>query len=209
MAEVVLYDYWRSTASWRVRIGLHLAGIAFESRAVDLLHGDQRAAAHLARSPQGLVPVLDIDGIRLTQSLAMLDYLEATGRIALTPADPAQAARARAVALGIACDIHPVCNLRVVAHAAALSGRDETKAEWMRAFIRPGLEAIEAMLDAQGPFAMGDTLTLADLCIVPQLYNAARWGVQTNDLPRLTRVAAHCATLDAFQKAEARAPQTT
>lgn len=207
MTDAVLYDYWRSSASWRVRIALNLAGLAWESRPVDLVAGDQRGAAHVARNPQALVPVLEIDGLRLTQSLAMLDYLEATGRVALTPKDPGQAARMRAVALAIACDIHPVCNLRVAAHAVQITGREETRAEWMRHFIRPGLEAVEAMLDDTGPYCLGSDLTQADLCLIPQLYNAARWGVPTDDLPRVTRVAAACADLEAFRRATAEAMQ--
>ncbi|QEW21018.1 Maleylpyruvate isomerase [Marinibacterium anthonyi] len=207
MTDAVLYDYWRSSASWRVRIALNLAGLAWESRPVDLVAGDQRGAAHVARNPQALVPVLEIDGLRLTQSLAMLDYLEATGRVALTPKDPGQAARMRAIALAIACDIHPVCNLRVAAHAVQITGREETRAEWMRHFIRPGLEAVEAMLDDTGPYCLGPDLTQADLCLIPQLYNAARWGVPTDDLPRVTRVAAACADLEAFRRATAEAMQ--
>lgn len=208
MADVVLYDYWRSSASWRVRIALNLSGIDWECRPVDLMTGDQRSAAHLARNPQGLVPVLEIDGLRLTQSLAILEYLEETGRLSLRPEAPAQAARMRAIALAIACDVHPVCNLRVAAQAAALTGRDDTRADWMRHFIRPGLEAVEAMLDETGPYCMGAALTQADLCLIPQLYNAARWGVETSDLTRITRVARACAELDAFRRAapEARLP---
>ncbi len=208
MADAVLYDYWRSSASWRVRIALNLAGIEWESRPVDLVAGDQRGTAHLARNPQGLVPVLEIDGLRLTQSLAILDYLEETGRLSLRPDAPAQAARMRAIALAIACDVHPVCNLRVAAHAAALTGQDDTRADWMCHFIRPGLEAVEALLDETGPYCMGAALTQADLCLIPQLYNAARWGVETSDLTRITRVARACAELYAFRRAapEARLP---
>lgn len=207
MTEAVLYDYWRSSASWRVRIALNLAGLDWESRPVDLVAGDQRGAAHVARNPQALVPVLEIDGLRLTQSLAMLDYLEATGRVTLTPKDPGQAARMRAIALAIACDIHPVCNLRVAAHAVQITNREETRAEWMRHVIRPGLEAVEEMLDDTGPYCMGPDLTQADLCLIPQLYNAARWGVPTDDLPRVTRVASACADIDAFRRATAEAMQ--
>lgn len=207
MPEAVLYDYWRSTASWRVRIALNLAGLDWQSRPVDLLAGDQRGAEHLALNPQALVPVLDIDGLRLTQSLAILDYLEETGRVSLRPSDPAQAARMRAIAQAIACDLHPVCNLRVAAHAAALTGLEDTRADWMRHFIRPGLEAVEALLDETGPYCNGAALTQADLCLIPQLYNAARWGVETADLPRITRVARACAGLDAFRRAEPEAMQ--
>ena len=205
MAEVVLHDYWRSTASWRVRIALNLSGLAWQRRAVDLRAGDQHRQAHLALNPQGLVPVLEIDGLHLTQSLAILDYLEATGRLALVPPDPGQAARARAVALAVACDIHPVCNLRVADHVARLTGREETRADWMRATLLPGLAAVERMLDPHGPFCLGPDLTQADLCLSPQHYNAARWGVALDDLPRITRVAAACAGLDAFRNASAEA----
>lgn len=207
MPEALLYDYWRSSASWRVRIALNLSGLDWESRPVDLLSGEQRGADHLARNPQGLVPVLEIDGLRLTQSLAILDYLEDTGRLSLRPSEPAEAARMRAIAQAIACDLHPVCNLRVASHAAALTGQEETRADWMRHFIRPGLEAVEALLDESGPYCMGAALTQADLCLIPQLYNAARWGVPSDDLPRITRVARACAGLDAFRKAEAAAMQ--
>ncbi|WP_370244249.1 maleylacetoacetate isomerase [Salipiger sp.] len=201
MTDVVLYDYWRSTASWRVRIALNLADLSYSAVPVDLVAGDQGEDAHVARNPQALVPVLEIDGLRLTQSMAILDYLEDTGRLSLRPADPAQTARMRAVLQAIACEIHPVCNLRVAAHAARLTGRDETRAEWMQQFIRPGLVAIERMLDEAGPFCMGASLTQADLALIPQLYNADRWGVDTSDLPKIARVAAACADLPAFQAA--------
>ena len=196
--EAVLYDYWRSTASWRVRIALNLSGICWQSHPVDLLAGEQGSEAHLARNPQGLVPVLDIDGHRLTQSLAILDYLEATGRVSLVPDEPALAARMRAVSMAIACDLHPVCNLRVAAHAVALTGREETRGDWMRHFIRTGLETVERMLDPEGSFCVGASPTQADLCLFPQLYNATRWNVTVDDLPRIQRVARNCENLAAF-----------
>lgn len=199
--EVVLYDYWRSTASYRLRIALNLAGIAYCAVPVDLVAGDHGATPHLARNPQGMVPVLVIDGLRLTQSMAILDYLEDMGHLALRPADPAERARMRAVVQAVACDIHPVCNLRVLSRAVQISGQEDTRAEWSRHFIRSGLEAIEQMLDETGPFAMGTEVSQADVVLIPQLYNAARWGVPTEDLPRLTRVAAACAPLPAFQAA--------
>ncbi|MBO9397680.1 maleylacetoacetate isomerase [Shimia sp. R9_2] len=202
--STVLYDYWRSSASYRVRIALHLAGVPFERVTVDLLAGAHKAPDHLARHPQGLVPVLDIDGHRLTQSLAILDYLNDTRGMGLLPEDPAHAAQVRALAHTVAVDVHPVCNLSVVRHAtrAAPDPAQATKA-WMQRFIRPGLAAFEAQLAAfsQTPFACGETLSLADICLIPQLYNAARWEVDTRDLPRIHAVATACAAHPAFAAA--------
>lgn len=203
MSGVILYDYWRSSASYRVRIALHLAGIDYTSVAVDLLADEHHSAAHLARNPQGRVPVLDIDGQRFTQSLAIIEYLDATRGLGLLARDPAVAARQRAAAHVLAIDVHPICNLGVVAYAAALTGRDETKEAWMRHFIRPGLEAFEALLGSFAParFSTGATPSLADICLVPQLYNARRWGIAHDDLPRLSAAASACAELPAFAAA--------
>lgn len=202
--EIVLHDYWRSTASWRVRIALHLAGLPFRTVAVDLASGAQTAPGHLALNPQGLVPALEIDGLLLTQSLAILDYLEDTGRVALVPDDPADKARMRAVCFTICADIHPVANLRVLNRVAALAG-ETARGAWAAAIIRDGLVAVEALLARapQGRHALGDALTQADLCIVPQLYSAARWGAATDDLPRLTAAAAAVASHPAFCAAHA------
>ncbi len=205
--SVLLHDYWRSTASWRVRIALHLKGIAFTSAKVDLVAGDQRRPAHLARNPQGLVPVLDIDGLRLTQSLAIIGYLDDTRpEPPLLPADPAGRARVRAIAHAIAMDIHPVCNLGVAAHVVALTdGGDAVRKGWMQHFIRKGLVAVETLLDhpATGTCCHGDSVTLADLCLVPQLYNAARWQADISDLPRIAAIATHLHDLPAFAAADA------
>lgn len=200
---VVLHDYWRSSASYRVRIALGLAGLAWESRSVNLLAAEHRAPDHLARNPQGLVPVLDIDGLRLTQSLAILEYLDETRGLGLLPPDAAGRARVRALAHAVAMEIHPVCNLSVARHAVDASGGAITMEGWMRRFIGPGLQALEAMLDhpATGRFCHGDTVTLADLCLVPQLYNAARWGVDTASLPRITAISKELDTLAAVQAA--------
>jgi maleylacetoacetate isomerase len=214
MTDVVLYDYWRSSASFRVRIALHLKGIAFTSEPVDLLDGSQRGAAHLARNPQGFVPALAIDGMMLTQSLAILEYLDArTPEPPLLPDDPAEAARLRAIAHAIAMEIHPICNPSVVAHhAAAFDGDADDKADWMRHFIDKGLRAVESLATQlratpthAGSFLHGDAPGLADCVLVPQLYNARRWGVDLADMPRLVEIDAACMALPAFR---AGAPET-
>lgn len=205
--QPVLYDYWRSTASWRVRIGLNLKGVEYEARNVHLVEGEHRAQEHLQRNPQGYVPVLDIDGRMLTQSLAILEYLDETRPDpALLPADAAGRARVRALAHVIAMDIHPVCNLNVAAHATELAGGDEAvRVAWMQHFIRKGLVAFEALLDhpSTGSCCHGDTPTLADICLVPQLYNAARWQADIGDLHRIAAVAGHLRSLPAFKAADA------
>lgn len=199
--SVVLYDYWRSSAAFRVRIALNLAGIAYRSVPVNLLDGEQGAPENLGRNPQGLVPTLEIDGLRLTQSLAIIDYLDETRGLGLLPGDAAGRARVRALAHAVAMDIHPVCNLSVARHAVAIAGIG--MADWMRHFIGPRLAAVEALLDhpATGAFAHGDRPGLADIVIVPQLYNARRWGVDLGGLRRLQAVDAACAALPAFAAA--------
>lgn len=199
--QAVLYDYWRSSASYRVRIALNLAGIAYEGVVVDLLARDHKGAAHLARNPQGFVPVLEIDGHRFTQSLAILEYLDETRAIGLLPKDPAARAQQRALAQSLAVDVHPVCNLSVVGHVAGLAAQPEgAKEAWMRHFIEPGLAAFEGLLAEmpEAPFCGGEAPGLADLCLVPQIYNADRWGADYSDCPRLRAVLANCAAHPAF-----------
>lgn len=203
---ITLYDYWRSSASYRVRIALNLAGLDWRSVSVNLADGAQRGEDHLARNPQGLVPVLEIDGHRFTQSLAIIEYLDETRHIGLLPADPAGRARVRALAHAVAMEIHPVCNLRVARYAADHSGGGITMESWMREFIAPGLAALEKMVD-DGDHCYRNTVTLADLCLVPQLYNARRWGVDLAPLPRLTRIGAYLDTLPAFKAASPQAPE--
>jgi len=207
----VLYDYWRSSASYRVRIALNLAGIAYDTVVVDLLAKDHKSDTHLARNPQGFVPALDIDGEMLTQSLAIIDYLNETRDLNLWPKDAKARAKAQALAHTIAMDIHPVCNLSVVAHAAELSGQDGAREAWMQRFIRPGLEAFEAQLAGfdQTPFCCGSTPTVPDLCLLPQIYNANRWGVDITDLSRINAVVTACTDLPAFAKAEPEAVNTS
>lgn len=204
MTDAVLYDYWRSSASYRVRIALNLAGITYSAVPVDLVTGTQKAAAHIGRNPQGLVPALEIDGLMLTQSLAMVEYLAETRGMAFLPDDPAGRARVRALAYAIAMEIHPICNLSVVAHVLELAdGGEEMRVGWMRRFISRGLTAFEEMLDhpSTGRFCHGDLPGMADICLIPQIYNAERWGADISGLKRIARIRIECDALPSFQRA--------
>ena len=196
-----LYDYWRSSASYRVRIGLNLLGLAYEAVPVDLTKGEQRGEANLARNPQGLVPALEIDGHLLTQSLAILEYLDETRQAGWLPADATGRARVRAIAQAVAVDIHPVCNLRVARHAKTKGGIPI--AEWMGHFIPLGLEGVEGLLarGETGRFCHGERVSLADICLVPQVYNARRWNVPLDAFPRVRAIAEVCEALPAFAAA--------
>jgi maleylacetoacetate isomerase len=198
---VTLYDYWRSSSAYRVRLALALKGIAYERVPVDLTAGAQLSPEHLALHPQGLVPVLKIDGLVLVQSLAIIEYLDETRPDpALLPRDAAGRAHVRALAEAIACEIHPVSNLRVLAQVEALAGK-EARAAWNSDNIRRGLEAFEKLLDHpgfEGRFCHSDKPGMADCVLVPQLYNASRWGVEWQHLPRIAAVAKACAALPAF-----------
>jgi maleylacetoacetate isomerase len=188
MTDITLHDYWRSSSAYRVRIGLNLLHIAYRSVPVDLTTGAQRAAQHLRANPQGLVPVLEIDGLRLTQSLAILEYLDETRAAGFLPKDSAGRARARALAMAVAMDIQPVCNLRVAQHAVSLGG-SATMPAWMGHFITLGFQGLEPMLTGGTPFAHGPNPGLADLCLLPQVYNARRWGVGLAAFPRIAAIA--------------------
>ncbi|WP_028717504.1 maleylacetoacetate isomerase [Paracoccus sp. J39] len=202
--SVVLHDYWRSSASYRVRIALALKGIAYRRVTVDLVAGEQRGAANLRVNPQGLVPALEIDGRVLTQSLAIIEYLEETRpEPALLPEDAAARAHVRALALAVACEIHPVSNLRVLDRVEALAG-SEARAAWNRENIARGLEAVERLLDHPGfagRFCHGDRPGMADCVLIPQIDNARRWGVNIDAFARIQRVEQACKTLIAFRTA--------
>lgn len=200
MNETVLYDYWRSSAAYRLRIAMNLAGLPYRSVAVDLLKGEHKSAEYLSRNPQGLVPVLEIDGHSMTQSLAILEYLNETRDMGLLSSDPANAAKERAIAHAIAVDIHPVCNVSVAAYAVQQSGREETRTNWMRRFIAPGLSAVDALLNEREktPFAHGSHPGLIDICIMPQVYNAQRWGVDFDTLLNIKRIVETCSAHPSF-----------
>jgi len=218
--QLVLYSYWRSSAAFRVRIALNLKGLPYQTRAVHLVRdgGEQHAPAYMALNPQELVPTL-IDGDRvITQSMAIAEYLdEVHPQPPLLPSDALGRARVRTLAQLVACDIHPLGNLRVLQQLAAQFGaNDEQKGEWMRHWIASSFQALEAMLaDSKhtGRFCHGDTPGLADLCLVPQLYNARRWKMPLDAYPTIVRIDAACMELDAFQAAapeqQPDAPQST
>lgn len=204
MEMPVLYDYWRSSASYRVRIALNLAGIDYKPVVVNLLSGAHRSAEHLERNPQGLVPALEIDGLMLTQSLAIIEYVIETRGVSLLPDDAAGRARVRALAHSIAMDIHPVCNMSVVAHLLELTdGGDAVRSAWMQKWIGAGLEAFERMLDHPdtGTFCHGEAPGLADICLIPQIYNAERWGADISGLKRIQAIRKACDSLPAFARA--------
>ncbi|MBX5141344.1 maleylacetoacetate isomerase [Rhizobium lentis] len=199
--DAILFDYWRSSASYRVRIGLNLLEIAYQSRAVDLLTGAQRGAENLARNPQGLVPTLAVDDVLITQSLAILEYLDETRAAGWLPADPVGRAKVRALSYAIAMEIHPVCNLRVARHVVSLGGT--TIEEWMKHFITEGFSDFEAMLGSkpQRRYCYGNSVSLADICLVPQVYNARRWGVDMDRFPLTGAISSHLENLPAFAAA--------
>lgn len=203
MSGVVLYDYWRSSASYRLRIALNLAGIPYESRSVDLVAGAHKSPEHLALNPQGLVPVLEIDGQLFTQSLAILSYLDQTRDLGLLPKDPAERAHLEALAQSIAVDLHPVCNLSVARFGVGQSQGGLEMGDWMRHFIPGGLSAFASLLERweETHYCTGTTPGLADLCLMPQLYNARRWEVDLTPYPRLMRIEATCAAHPAFAAA--------
>lgn len=206
MTKPVLFDYFRSSASYRVRIALNLKGIDHESVAVDLRAGAQRDATYRERNPQGFVPMLEIDGQRLTQSLAIIAYVEETRPDPpLLPPDPADRALVRAMALTVACDIHPLNNLRVLQFFENTWHVPQPEREdWVKHWIAEGFAAIETLLadhPSTGRFCEGDTPSIADCCLLPQVYNARRFGVSMDAYPTIARIEAECLAMDAFDAA--------
>lgn len=198
----VLHGYFRSSAAFRVRIALALKGIDAQQIYHHLRHGEQRSPDYLALNPQGLVPALEADGTVLTQSLAIIEYLDETvPGAALLPPDPTARARVRAIAQIVACDIHPIDNLRVLNYLRHDLAQDEASvARWYNHWIASGFEAIEQRLaePQTGRFVHGDSPTLADICLVPQVFNAANFKLDLSPFPRIRVIFDHAMTLPAF-----------
>jgi maleylacetoacetate isomerase len=204
MTRPLLHDYFRSSACYRVRIALGLKGIEYDSVSVDLRTGNQRSADYKARNPQGLVPMLEIDGQLIAQSLAIIDYLDATRpEPRLVPSDPAERAHVLAMALAIACDIHPLNNLRVLHYLKdPLGQEDPARDDWYRHWVSEGFAALEQIAAPRaGCFLLGDAPGLADVCLVPQMYNARRFDVPLDAYPTLMRADAEAARLEPFAAA--------
>jgi maleylacetoacetate isomerase len=200
----ILYDYFRSSAAYRVRIALNLKGVDYESRQIDLRDDEQKSAEYRALNPQGLVPMLDIDGHMLTQSLAIINYLDLRyPNQPLLPASAAERAHVVAMAMTIACDIHPLNNLRVLKYLKNVLGHPQDDIDrWYVHWISEGLPALEALAAPQaGTFLFGDAPTGADVCLVPQLYNARRFNVPLDAYPTLLRADENANKLEAFAAA--------
>jgi maleylpyruvate isomerase len=203
-----LYTYFRSSAAFRVRIALNFKGIAYESLPTALLKNEHRNADYLALNPQGLVPALDTGSGVLAQTLAIIEYLEETQPTPpLLPADPLGRARVRSLALAIACDIHPLNNLRVLNYLRHELAQDKEKVnEWCRHWIGAGFKGIEASAreySTQGNFIYGDAVSMADVCLLPQLVNARRVDTDLTAFPTLVKIGRHLESMPAFANARA------
>lgn len=204
MSRIILYDYYRSSACYRVRIALNLKGVEYEKRPIDLLESEQKSEEYRAVNPQGLVPMLEIDGQRLTQSLAIINYLDIRYPVPpLIPACAPERAHVVAMAMAIACDIHPLNNLRVLKYLKNELGASQEDVErWYRHWIEEGFPALEAMAKPRaGKFLFGDVPTGADVCLVPQMYNARRYNVPLDDYPTLLRAEENANLLEPFAAA--------
>ena len=206
--QLRLYSYWRSSAAYRVRIGLNLKGLPYEIVPIHLLRdgGEQRTQAYRSINPQGLVPVLQHGNRQLRQSLAILEYLDETWPSnPLLPATARSRQRARALAQAIACDIHPLNNLRVLQYFEhEWNVPQPERDEWVRHWIRQGFDALEDTLadnPSTGTYCDGEQPTMADCCIVPQVFNAERFGVDMAPYSTIRRIVQSCLVLDEFQKA--------
>ena len=202
-----LYTYFRSSAAFRVRIALNLKGLAYEPHFVHLAKGEHRRSEYSAVNPQGLLPALIDDGHLLTQSLAIIEYLEETHPSPLLlPKDPLGRARVRSLALLVACEIHPLNNLRALQYLVKELGHSEDdKTQWYRHWIHDGMAKLEADLTrakGTGRFSHGDSPTMADCCLVPQVFNAQRFDCDLSHAPTALKVFDECMNLEAFQRAQ-------
>jgi maleylacetoacetate isomerase len=199
---MIFHDYFRSSAAYRCRIAFNMKGISPETRHVHLRKGEQRSAAFLALNPHGLLPALEEGGQLITQSLAIIEWLEeAHPEPPLLPRDALGRAHVRSLAFAIACDIHPLQNLRVLNHLKADHGGVEA---WCRRWIETGLAALEKQINRagiSGAFCFGDTPTMADICLVPQVFSAARFGADISGLSTIRRISANAEAHPAFQAA--------
>jgi len=205
MSDTKLYNYWRSSAAYRVRIALALCDIPYETIDVNLLEGAHKGESYQMLNPQGLVPTIELDGMLFTQSVAIIEYLAETHPAAgLMPEDALDRQRVRTLSHAIAMDIHPVCNLGVTQHITKTFdvGKDEVR-DWFQHFISQGLTAYEGMLQQQSDskFSFDDTPSMADCCLMPQLYNARRWEVDLSDRERILEIENNCQNHPAFQTA--------
>ena len=204
MPKAILYDYYRSSASYRVRIALNIKGVEYERRPVNLLESQQQSDEYRALNPQGFVPMLEIDGHRLVQSLAIINYLDLrfpTPPLIPTPA--AERAHVVAMAMMVACDIHPLNNLRVLKYLKNELGHSQEEVDaWYAHWISEGLPALETFAAPRaGTFLFGDAPTAADVCLVPQLFNARRFNVPLDGYPTLVRADENANRLEAFAAA--------
>src|SRR5918997_6657315 len=201
-SDVKLYTFFRSSASYRVRIAVNLKGLTYDPAFISLPKNEQTRPEYLKVNPQGRVPTLDLDGTILIQSPAILEYLEeAHPEPALLPRDPVMRAKVRAVAAVIGCDIHPLNNSGTLAYLKGKMGQDEASVNaWYAHWVVEGFNAIERLIEP-GPFAFGDKPTLADLYLVPQVYNARRFKVPLDDYPKIAAVDGACNRLEAFRAA--------
>lgn len=200
-----LYTYFRSSAAFRVRIALNVKELRYESLFVHLAKGEHRGPEYAKVNPQGLLPTLELDdGIRLNQSLAIIEYLEDKyPRPPLLPSDAVGKARVRGLAALVACEIHPLNNLRVLQHLKRSLGQSEEQVNaWYRHWIADGLAKLEAQLDPKAKFAYGDAPTMADCCLVPQIFNAKRYDCNLAPYPTTMRVFEQCMRLEAFDRAQ-------
>ena len=201
---IVLYDYWRSSASYRVRIALNIKGIPYDTVAINMVSAEHLSADYQAINPQRAVPAVKIGDTIMTQSIPIMEYLN---DISPPPNILGENAKdrfnIRQISAVIACDIHPVCNLNVVQKIVNLTGNKDEKIKWINHYITKGLQYVEALLEnSAGMYCVGDTLSMADCCLIPQVYNAHRWQVNITDLRHINRIYVTCLSQYSFIKAK-------